>query len=403
MNTAIPWSRVLAVLTFFVSHCALASPPSRLLFEAADEANVPKYVPTNCSMQVVQTDMGPALELAFGHKTRWPSVHFLPDRLGYSTDWSKYTFLALTASNSTKVPAKLNVRVDSASEKSRGRQGGVEVMPGSTVRMLLPIGGREAIVGMRGQPPIAYQRQENDVEIAHNNVALDPQQITRFQVFMGRPDKDHTLCLHRIELLSADDRAQRAAFVDRFGQYNGAQWPGKLHEESELAERIQAEQAYFKANPPLPDRDPYGGWQDGPQLEATGRFRVQKHDGKWWLVDPAGKLFWSSGITCVRLNAETRVAGRRQYFEWLPEASDPLARFYANNQRKFDFFEANIYRKYGDDFLPKFYDVTTKRLQSWASTRLPTGVPRKVGAYGACLTPSRSTCPACRGSWQVAT
>ena len=44
----------------------------------------------------------------------------------------------------------------------------------------------------------------------------------------------------------------------------------------------------------------YGGWADGPRLKATGFFRVQKHKGKWWLVDPTGRLFWSHGIDCVR-------------------------------------------------------------------------------------------------------
>jgi len=38
----------------------------------------------------------------------------------------------------------------------------------------------------------------------------------------------------------------------------------------------------------------------GPQLQATGHFRAEKHAGKWWLVDPSGRLFWSHGIDCVR-------------------------------------------------------------------------------------------------------
>jgi len=360
-------SQYLALFALLSCSCAFAAPPPRLLIDIAEEANVPKYVPTDCEVQVVQTGSGPALELAFGHRAPWPHLRFLSNRLGYPTDWSGFAFLAVTVSNPTDFPVKINVRVDSEGVKDRGRQGGIVVTPGQTVRVMLEIGEGTAIVGMRGQPPVAYQRQENDVQIAHNNVALDSQRITRFQVFMGQPERDHTLLLHRIELIRADASSDRTAFVDRFGQYNGAEWPGKLRDESEFAERIRAEQAYFAANPPLPDRNSYGGWKDGPQLEATGRFRVQKHRGKWWLVDPTGRLFWSSGVTCVRFNAETIVAGRRQYYEWLPTDGDPLARFYTGwpKRRMFDFFEANAYRKYGDDYVAEFYDVTVKRFQSW--------------------------------------
>ena len=357
------------ILLAILSSCsgAFAAAPPHLLIDPVKKENVSKFEFTDCKAQVIQTGSGSALKLSFGHKTPWPHVRFLPERLGYSTDWSAFAYLAITISNPSDIPVKVNVRVDSESLKDRGRQGGIEVLPDRKVRLLMPIGMREAIVGMRGQPPVVYQRQQGDVELSYGNVPLDSQRITRFQVFMGRPDKDHTLLLHRIELIAADDQIAKTVFVDRFGQYNGADWPGKLHDESELAERLRDEQADFAAHPSLPNRNSYGGWKDGPQLEATGRFRVQKHRGKWWLVDPTGRLFWSSGITCVRFNAETIIAGRRQYYEWLPVDDDPLARFYTGSRkhRMFDFFEANAFRKYGDDYEAKFYDVTVKRFHSW--------------------------------------
>jgi hypothetical protein len=370
MNASRPLSRFFGLFALLNCCCAVAASPPRLLVDTADQANVPKYVSNDCRMRVVQTRSGPALGLIFGNEAPWPNVRFLPDRLGYPRDWSGYTLLALTVSNPTDIPVKVNLRVDSENANSRCRQGGIALMPGRKVRMLLAIGERKAIAGMRGQPPLRYERQENDVEIAHNNSALDWQRVTRFEVFTVRPERDHAILVHRIELIRADDQGDRTKFVDRFGQYKHAEWPGKLHDESEFAARLRAEQAYFAANPPLPDRDPYGGWKDGPQLEATGRFRAEKHRGKWWLVDPTGRLFWSSGITCVRFNTETAVAERRRRYEWLPADGDPLARFYTGNRRMFDFFEANAYRKYGNDYVVKFYDVTMKRLQAWGINTL---------------------------------
>ena len=37
--------------------------------------------------------------------------------------------------------------------------------------------------------------------------------------------------------------------------------------------------------------DQWGGQLGGPQLSATGRFRVERRDGSWWIVDPGGRLF----------------------------------------------------------------------------------------------------------------
>ena len=38
-------------------------------------------------------------------------------------------------------------------------------------------------------------------------------------------------------------------------------------------------------------RDRWGGSLSGPRLAATGRFRVQRQDGGWWIVDPGGRLY----------------------------------------------------------------------------------------------------------------
>lgn len=37
-------------------------------------------------------------------------------------------------------------------------------------------------------------------------------------------------------------------------------------------------------------------WNDAPKQRATGWFRTQKVDGRWWLVTPDGRLFFSTGI-----------------------------------------------------------------------------------------------------------
>lgn len=44
--------------------------------------------------------------------------------------------------------------------------------------------------------------------------------------------------------------------------------------------------------------DRFGGWT-GRQLEATGRFRTEQVDGRWWFVTPEGHPFFSAGINHI--------------------------------------------------------------------------------------------------------
>ena len=65
-------------------------------------------------------------------------------------------------------------------------------------------------------------------------------------------------------------------FCDRYGQFRHVDWPGKIHYDAELLAARDAEEAWLAAHAasPIPDADKFGGWAGGPQLEATGFFRI---------------------------------------------------------------------------------------------------------------------------------
>ncbi len=52
--------------------------------------------------------------------------------------------------------------------------------------------------------------------------------------------------------------------------------------------------------------DRYGGCTDLPREQATGFFRTQKIDGRWWLIDPDGYRFYHVGINTVREPREAK-------------------------------------------------------------------------------------------------
>ena len=80
-------------------------------------------------------------------------------------------------------------------------------------------------------------------------------------------------------------------YLDEYGQFRQLDWPGKLTSADELKTRhLQSIKELAKDSGPH-TFNKYGGWQSGPQLNATGFFHTKKYEGKWWLVDPAGRLF----------------------------------------------------------------------------------------------------------------
>lgn len=48
------------------------------------------------------------------------------------------------------------------------------------------------------------------------------------------------------------------------------------------------------------NRSRFGGYLDGPRREATGFFRTEKVDGRWWTIDPEGYPYIPMGMTSVR-------------------------------------------------------------------------------------------------------
>jgi len=149
-------------------------------------------------------------------------------------------------------------------------------------------------------------------------------------------------------------------FVDRYGQFKHGDWPGKIHSDEDFAAQRRDEEAWLAANPgsPTPDVNEFGGWTGGPQLEATGFFRTEKVNGKWWLVDPKGRLFFSLGIDSIFPGYATRVKGRERYFGGA----------YPNESMLFAY--CNLHRKYGADWKSYFNDMVHRRFKAWGINTL---------------------------------
>jgi hypothetical protein len=205
---------------------------------------------------------------------------------------------------------------------------------------------------------------------------IDPRQVTQIVVSVPFPQGGEVIEILRVVAEGKYDPPTArelehgfSPFIDSFGQYRHRVWPGKVSSPDDLAAAYREEEADLVAHPGPAGWDQYGGWMGGPQLAATGRFATIRHEGKWWLVDPEGRLFWSHGIDCVHLHwASTQIRRREHWFADLPEEDSPLAECYSvrdGERHGYNFSQANLYRKYGEAWHERYLDRVHQRLRSW--------------------------------------
>jgi hypothetical protein len=164
-------------------------------------------------------------------------------------------------------------------------------------------------------------------------------------------------------------------FIDEYGQYMHEDWADKTMTDTDLANAKTAEDADLAANPRPMVYNEYGGWADGPTLTATGHFHTEKLDGKWWFVDPVGKLFWMLGCNSVGLSeGHTTLDGKEHFYAALPDpAQYPEYFTYTHQGQPVNYFKSfypPLEKKYGADFENTYNERTLERVRSWGLNTL---------------------------------
>lgn len=329
---------------------------------------------------VIRSDLGgsPALEVTTEPVTnQYPGVSLMGPDGGW--DLSNWQFINLEVENLGDHRLSLGLRADNpgADEDASLRTFAInEFAPGERKTLSLRLSATE----WRLEPPIDLVGMRE----APGQAAIDPTNVVKLILFSVRPEHNERFLIRNVRAegeMTPFDSDAFLPFMDQFGQFKHRDWPGKAKSNEDLLRQRDEEASELAAHPGPSNFNQYGGWASGPQLEATGHFRVTKHEGKWWLVDPDGRLFFSTGPDCVdvRFGGSTGVEHRESYFEWLPEESHPLAVHYQINSgwaphgfykdklpyRMFDFHNANLERKYGPEWRAEFGDLAHQRIRSW--------------------------------------
>ncbi|MDD3155588.1 MAG: hypothetical protein PHS41_12050 [Victivallaceae bacterium] len=141
-------------------------------------------------------------------------------------------------------------------------------------------------------------------------------------------------------------------FVDRYGQYMHETWTEKILSDSDFAGKKKQEEASRRGR--IASWNRFGGWANGPKVEAKGYFYPVKFEGKWYLADPEGCLFFSHGINTLRFD----IWAEQKADNWfLPENRTP--------RRNYNFARDNLVKKFGKNFRKEYPSFACTRLEEW--------------------------------------
>lgn len=263
-------------------------------------------------------------------------LEFTPESAGLPADWAGYSKLQFDFENSGNKAANLIISL-------KGARG--------ILTDTLILGPSQKII---------FDMEITDFPLtAGNHPPYQPQYIQ-----ISGTEHNTQLIIHSVKL-SGGIPKKSLPVVDRFGQRISKSWPGKIHSEKELtANRMEESKTLHQKL--RTEWDNFGGWLNGPKLDATGFFRVEQVNGKYWFVTPSGRLFWSFGVTGIRPKVEnvgcTKIAGREFLFEEVPpKKGDALVAW--TSAEDASFYCWNVIRKYNN--LNAWRETALKRLGAW--------------------------------------
>ncbi|MDR1782800.1 MAG: hypothetical protein LBR13_00865 [Dysgonamonadaceae bacterium] len=327
-----------------------------------------------------------SLEITLGHQDVRPSATIpLPENI----EFSKYVSIAMDITNlgskSISIEAQCYSEKDQSLTYADGAlfyyRGMLVLNPGETDTMIIFLSRRMEDVpdyigrnfqGMFGLPGGFLRRRVN---------IDDLNLMSHISIFKQKTSDDWKVAVSNVRILGQlgfpDEETLETKFfpfIDKFGQYMHSTWPHKVKSADDLKRQKLEEEQDLAAHPGPTNWDQYGGWATGPTLKATGHFRVEKYNGKWWFVDPEGKLFWMHGVTGASIGRLDRDAGASM---GMFARTETRVKYFTELPPNGDFYSANMLLKYegSQNIREEATNILFKRMRSWGINSAGSGTP----------------------------
>jgi hypothetical protein len=344
------------------------------LVDANSASQLSSFHTNGCTIESVNTLGGdPSFVLSYGGMWGvWGR------RSSFPMDWSAFNGFAFTIENLENRTVQMGVRVDftsNLSDPSRRQAAAFFLGPRATARVVLELNPQEAwpyrVRGLPGGLTEPHFR-------LFGTSAVDRTQAYTWLISLNEPTPAR-MRVGELRLLRSVPSLE--GIIDCYGQTADRSWPGKVSSDLALAQQLQAEVQDLNANPGPPD--PYGP-QAPVGTYSPGRWSVAKMpSGKWFFVSPAGRLFWSFGVTTPTWEFGTPITGREALFASIPPSGNHYVTLrvpYSGTQTGFNFYSANLERKFGPAWQSSFLSHTQKRLRSWGFNTISDWAKRELYA-----------------------
>jgi hypothetical protein len=321
---------------------------------------------------------------------KWALKDLNPD---LPSDWSSFKFLVMEVKVSTAQRFLLRLYTADGVRALRFHQFG----GGVWIRAAVPLSYFQS-QSQEGQDLAAvFNKSRNPFWMAVVGPFGPINAVQSLAVAMVAPVGNPTLDIRNVHLSNDDPGSEvidKLPVVDEFGQWIPVEYPGKAKSLDQLKSDWDREDKALHAGEFGYCK--YGGFAS-TKAKATGFFRVEQINGKWWFVDPDGHLFLSMGVNGMgSTGGATRVTGRETYFAGEPPADLPLG---ANGRRPGvgDFYGWNLARRYGAGWDTKASEMALRRMEGWGLNTARSGLSKDKPAPYAAMLRAPQTAPVYMG------
>lgn len=361
-------ARGLFMSLFLLALAATSSAQLINSFESANDLTKPNLVPSYSTVSQTTngvTDGNSALNVTFSNTVGYPEIGF-PTRGNVNVAASGGIGLDVKNPGSTDI--SINVYIQDGANNQMAAEYKIPAGASVPLRISNSATVNPQAYGVQALPnPFAGLTTIKVYGPANFNMA----NVVKVGIFLRRPTSVQSLIVDNVRLLPAFDLTSYLnGWVDQYGQNAKVNYNGKVTSDAGLADGVLTTKASTAV-------DGFGGWLTTGQQTPSPYFKTAFVNGKWWLVDPNGNLFFSSGMVAVRYNYNHTVIANRGYmFASLPSQTGPYAAHYATlptrtgNQLCYNFYGANLQKKYGANYASTFRSVATARLKGWGFNTL---------------------------------
>ena len=281
---------------------------------------------------------------------------------GLPTNWDKYNFIVLEFKSTTPQRFQVGFTTETGYNELRV----MSYTANGWSKLAIPLRFYKELPGAALDLAATYNQARYTGWINLGGKRGPLRGVDTIGIRMNAPINNPVIELRSIALSVEDPGDQYLGgipVVDEFGQWNLGDFEGKIKSETQLKKEWAAEEKEEVSTKSY-NYSKFGGYLNS-KVKATGYFRTEKIEGKWWFVDPEGYLFLSVGVDCVNPGGggnAINIDKRRNLYKELPPAgigSNP------ERPNSASFGTWNLFRRYGNEYPAKSKSMIIKRMDKW--------------------------------------